>query len=97
MAGTASDCGMFFAPQTLEKVLKELHIQLWHKGFFPLEKGSFSTKREDTCLITLAVNQQEKLQGCVLSCCWGLGAPQHGQPRRLCWELTAEFLSAARL
>lgn len=88
---------MFFAPQTLEKVLKELHIKLWCKGFFPLEKGFFSTKEEDTCLIISAVNQQEKLQGCVLSCCWGPGVPQRGQARQLCWELTAGFLSAARL
>lgn len=40
-------------PQTPEKVLKELHIQLWHKGLF-------HTKEEDTCLIILAVGQQEK-------------------------------------
>lgn len=79
---------MFSTPQTPEKVLKELHIQLWHKGLF-------HTKEEDTCLIILAVGQQEK-PPCPCPQLW-LGTRSCTVPAALLALPGAGFLSAAGL
>lgn len=79
---------MFSMPQTPEKVLKELHIQLWHKGLF-------HTKEEDTCLIILAVSQQEK-PPCPFPQLW-LGTRSCTVPAAPLALPGAGFLSAAGL